>query len=129
MKQKPNEEKLINAQQSVIDAARMQPINSQIADAIARGDDTTGLCTVRQLVAEMLNAPRIGGECVCELAFTDELGRMINIECAVTFVDGVPHARQWVPNPLAEIAKIRNREADFAINQTLWQKMKRMLRL
>ena len=75
----------------------MKATNQMIQEAMDLGEDTTGLCTVRQLAAEMLNGPRICGECVCELAFTDDAGRMINIECAVTFVDGVPHARRWVP--------------------------------
>lgn len=59
--------------------------------------DRTGLCTVRELAAEMIKAPRISGECVCELAFTDDDGRRINFECAVTLVDGVPYARQRAP--------------------------------
>lgn len=59
--------------------------------------DRAGLCTVKELAAEMLNGPRIHGECVCELAFVDAQGRRINMECAVTEVDGVPHARKWSP--------------------------------
>ncbi|MFA6904320.1 MAG: hypothetical protein WC236_14695 [Gallionellaceae bacterium] len=75
----------------------MKAINPIIQYAIDHGKDTTGLCTVRELAEEMLNSRRIAGECVCELAFTDEAGRRINMECAVTMVDGVPHARQWKP--------------------------------
>lgn len=75
----------------------MEATNPMIQEAMDLGEDTAGLCTVRQLAAEMLNGPRIGGECVCELMFIDGAGRRINIECAVTAVDGVQHARGWVP--------------------------------
>lgn len=75
----------------------MKVKNPMIQEAMAHGEDTTGLCTVRQLATYMLNGPRVCGECVCELVFTDDAGRRINIECAVTMVNGVPHARQWRP--------------------------------
>lgn len=51
--------------------------------------------TIQELAKDMIAAPPIDGDYVCEIAFTDDEGQKINIECAVTFVDGIPKAKQW----------------------------------
>jgi hypothetical protein len=64
-------------------------MNLMIKEAMDSGEDATGLCTVRQLAAEMLSQPTIDGKHICELSFIDEIGRRINIECVITKVDGI----------------------------------------
>lgn len=59
-------------------------------------EDRTGLCAVRDLAAMMLASPRIAGECVSELSSVVD-GKRINVEVAVTIVDGVSTARSLNP--------------------------------
>jgi hypothetical protein len=61
-------------------------MNMMIKETIDHDEDLTGLCTVRQLAAEMLSRPKIDGKHICELSFIDDEGRRINIECVITKV-------------------------------------------
>lgn len=92
---------------------RVRQLDSIIKFLSVNNEDTTRPITVIELAAVMLAAPRIQGECVCEVVFDDDAGRRINMECAVTMVDGVPHARQWKPK--FSVIKIMNR---------FWQKVR-----
>jgi hypothetical protein len=59
--------------------------NPIIQAALDAGQDTTGLCTVRELASYLLELPKP----IAELAF--ELGgKQINVEVKVLAVDGIP---------------------------------------
>ena len=73
-----------------------QQMNQQFQVEFNAGEYTTGLTTVRQLARIMIDGCRVDGECVCEMFFVLD-GKRINMEFAVTSVDGVQYARQWKP--------------------------------
>lgn len=49
--------------------------NTMIAKALDQGEDATGLCTLRELVAHMLVADMTK----CELVWEDETNHVINV--------------------------------------------------
>ncbi len=59
--------------------------SQQIARALARGEDATGHCTLRELVAYIPAHQReVVGVNPCELWWTDEQGRQVNVGVKMT---------------------------------------------
>ena len=68
------------------DDATFVPANPIIADALEKGEDATGLCTLRDLVEEMLASdPELGpARHKCEIFGQREDGSTVNVEVRIT---------------------------------------------
>ena len=64
----------------------LEPTNPMIADALEKGEDATGLCTLRDLVEEMLASDQslVRHWHKCEIAWQREDRSTVNVEVRIT---------------------------------------------